>query len=169
MANVRLYKKTYPAKAEKLCRELGLTDEQLAEVFEVSVRSIQYWKGKYPEFLAAVQRGKDDFDSDVVEKCLLKRATGYTTHERTYEMGTSPVLPPPEAMTPGKLYVVQQPQLQLTRQVEKEIAPDVAAQIFWLKNRRPDRWREKTEVTINELDQILAGIAAAEARHATIH
>ena len=28
--------------------------------------------------------------------------------------------------------------------------PDVTAQIFWLKNRRPDRWRDKVEAPNTE-------------------
>ena len=28
-------------------------------------------------------------------------------------------------------------------QIAKHVAPDTTAQIFWLKNRRPDRWRDK--------------------------
>ena len=30
-------------------------------------------------------------------------------------------------------------------QTVKHIPPDTTAQIFWLKNRRPDRWRDKPE------------------------
>ena len=29
--------------------------------------------------------------------------------------------------------------------VEEYIPPDTTAQIFWLKNRRPDRWRDKRD------------------------
>ena len=33
----------------------------------------------------------------------------------------------------------------------KQVAPDTTAQIFWLKNRKPQEWRDKkeTEVTGN--------------------
>ena len=30
----------------------------------------------------------------------------------------------------------------------KEIVPDTTAQIFWLKNRCPDRWRDKQDVAV---------------------
>lgn len=31
------------------------------------------------------------------------------------------------------------------RSVTKEVVPDVRALLFWLKNRRPERWRERRE------------------------
>lgn len=37
----------------------------------------------------------------------------------------------------------------ITKEVVKEVIPDTTAQIFWLKNRRPDKWRDKP-VAVNE-------------------
>ena len=31
------------------------------------------------------------------------------------------------------------------RSVTKEVVPDVRALLFWLKNRRPERWRERRD------------------------
>lgn len=47
--------------------------------------------------------------------------------------------------------------------MKKEVVPDTTAQIFWLKNRRPDRWKDKQEVAVdarleeekNKLDDLL--------------
>ncbi len=36
--------------------------------------------------------------------------------------------------------------LQKIRVTTREVIPDVRAQIFWLKNRRPDLWRDKQEI-----------------------
>lgn len=49
------------------------------------------------------------------------------------------------------------------RKVLKTALPDTTAQIYWLKNRRPDKWREKpTEVedktTMQKLDAMLAEV-----------
>lgn len=42
---------------------------------------------------------------------------------------------------------------------KKEVVPDTTAQIFWLKNRKPDKWRDKPDYedtsAINKLDSIL--------------
>lgn len=37
-------------------------------------------------------------------------------------------------------------ELVITKEVTKEVLPDTTAQIFWLKNRRPDRWRDKQDI-----------------------
>lgn len=34
----------------------------------------------------------------------------------------------------------------LLKRIVKLQAPDVTAQIFWLKNRLPERWRDRVEV-----------------------
>lgn len=49
----------------------------------------------------------------------------------------------------------------------KEVAPDTTAQIFWLKNRRPDKWRDKQDIehsggVTNQID--LSGLTAEELR-----
>ena len=36
--------------------------------------------------------------------------------------------------------------LKKIRVTTREVIPDVRAQIFWLKNRRPDLWRDKQEI-----------------------
>ena len=45
---------------------------------------------------------------------------------------------------------------------KKAMSGDVAACIFWLKNRRPDKWRDKVTVTdgtnIEKLDELISSI-----------
>ena len=57
-----------------------------------------------------------------VEQALLRRALGLTVTETRTE-------------------VTEKGEKTVT--LEKEVPPDISAQMFWLKNRRPDRWREK--------------------------
>lgn len=40
-------------------------------------------------------------------------------------------------------------QLVVTKEVTKEVLPDVTAQIFWLKNRKPEIWRDKKDVGVD--------------------
>ena len=40
--------------------------------------------------------------------------------------------------------------LFVTKEIIKEALPDTTAQIFWLKNRCPDKWREKTGNAIDD-------------------
>ena len=69
---------------------------------------------------------------DAIEKALLKRALGFKQEEvHTEEMIDR---------ESGKVLETAK-----RRKVTKEIVPDVRALLFWLKNRRPERWRERRE------------------------
>ena len=37
-------------------------------------------------------------------------------------------------------------ELRVTKKIRKQVAPDTGAAAFWLKNRKPDVWRDKQEV-----------------------
>lgn len=112
-------------EAEKLA-ELGLTNDEIADFWGRSRRAFQYWLKKYPELLHTLKRGKLKADKEV-EKKLYQRALGYEYKEKTYE----------RRGTKGKMV--------LMKTVTKEVPPATCAQIFWLKNRRPDLWRDKHE------------------------
>ena len=101
----------------------GLTDEEIAAKCGISRSTLAEWKKRYPDISDTLKRGKDIVDSEV-ENALLKRALGYE-----YE----------EVMT-------EESEDGFKRRVTtKQVLPDVTAQIFWLKNRRPDKWRDKPE------------------------
>lgn len=106
----------------------GLIDTQIAKNLGISKDSFYKYKNAYIAFSDALKRGKEIIDLEV-ENALLKRALGYKYEEITKE----PVKNNPT-------------QLQITKQVTKEVLPDVTAQIFWLKNRRPEDWRDKKEI-----------------------
>ncbi|CAI3601335.1 hypothetical protein CNEO2_2630002 [Clostridium neonatale] len=63
-----------------------------------------------------------------VENALLKRALGYKYDEVTKELNEDTG------------------ELEVTKVVTKEVQPDTTAQIFWLKNRKPEDWRDRKEV-----------------------
>ena len=135
-----LYMEKYNHIAEVACREGGFTDAKLAKLFDVTKMTITNWKREHPEFFSSIKRGKDDYDSLNVENDLLKRARGFTYKEVTQEPG------------------VVDGGLRTTKVVKKLVIPDTTAQIFWLKNRNPARWRDtKTldgnmNVTLHEAD-----------------
>lgn len=106
----------------------GLTDEQIAYNIGIHVSTLYEWKKKYEEFDEALKRGKEVVDREV-ENALLKRALGYSYDEIT------------EIREEGVL--IQK------KVVKKHIVPDTTAQIFWLKNRRPDIWRDKKDIDMN--------------------
>ncbi len=117
-----VYRDEYAREAKKLC-QLGATDRDLAEFFEVTTVTIWRWQARYPEFSAALNRAKDAAD-DRVERSLYSRATGYTfDSEKIFN-------------NDGEITRVQ---------TTEHVPPDVTACIFWLKNRRPAEWRDKTD------------------------
>jgi hypothetical protein len=119
-----LYKPEFVKQAEKLAL-LGATDQEIADFFEVDVRTLYRWKHDHDEFCQALKVGKDVCDSRV-ERSLFQRAIGYEQDEVKIFMpagATEPVYAPFRA----------------------KIAPDTTAAIFWLKNRRSAEWRDKQD------------------------
>lgn len=112
----------------------GLTDEQIASNCGITPSTLYEWKKRFPEFSEALKRGKEPVDIEV-ENALLKRALGYSYTEVTKERVANPET--------GEISVT------VTKEVIKEVAPDVGAQAFWLKNRRPDVWRDRKETEIS--------------------
>ena len=122
----------------------GLTEEQIAHNMGICLSSLKNWKNKEVAILNALKKGKEVVDYEV-ENALLKRALGYkykeVTKERVYNSET-------------KEY-----EFKVTKEVEKEVAPDTTAQIYWLKNRKKEQWRDKqdssNEEQLNKLDKLL--------------
>jgi hypothetical protein len=143
------YSKTYPKQAQKLC-ELGATDEEIADFFEVDVRTIYRWKHIHSDFCQALKTGKEVCD-ERVERSLYQRAIGYEQEEVKIFMpagAENPVYAPYKA----------------------KIAPDVTAAIFWLKNRRSQQWRDAKDINHKSEDgsmspQPAAILSALERKH----
>ena len=106
-------------KLEGWARE-GLVDQQIAHNMGISRKTLAEWKVKYSDIGDTLKVNKEVVDFEV-ENALLKRALGYKTTEQ-------------KVTKDGELI-----------EIEKEYPPDVTAQIFWLKNRKPDKWKDKRE------------------------
>ena len=101
----------------------GLTDADISHNIGITERTLRDWKRRYPTINACLKNSKDLADT-IVENALFRKATGYKTKEVSYKADSDGNLVPVSA-------------------VEKEVPPDTTAQIFWLKNRRPDLWRDR--------------------------
>lgn len=118
----------------------GLINEQIAQNIGITATTLYEWKNKFPEISEALKRGKDVIDRQV-ENSLLKRALGYEYTETTRE-----AVKDPES---GNI------EMRVTKEVTKTVIPDTTAQIFWLKNRKPDKWRDKPAYEdTSELDKL---------------
>jgi hypothetical protein len=111
--------------------EAGYTDAQVATVFCVTEQTLNNWKNDYPVFFESLKSGKNMSD-DAVEKSLYKRANGYEVPFEETEEGE----------TEKGVY-------SKVKRGVKHLPGDVTAQIFWLKNRRPDRWRDRQDLTVD--------------------
>ena len=120
----------------------GLTQQQIADNLGINIDTLIEYKKKYPDFSEALKKGKEVVDIEV-ENAMLKRALGYT------------------------IRIVEQKidKFGVVHDCERDVhfPGDVTAQIFWLKNRRRQQWRDKVEYSndggeISKLDEILKEI-----------
>ena len=66
-----------------------------------------------------------------MENALFKSACGYDVEETTEELRFN-----------KKTHSYE---MVVTKRVRKHVPPSNTAQIFWLKNRMPDKWRDRIE------------------------
>lgn len=125
----------------------GLSDEQIALKMGISPSTYYQWQIDHPEIAEAIKKGKAPVDIEV-ENALLKRARGYTATETIEEMYRDPET--------NKITS------QHIRRITKEIPPDVGAIVFWLKNRRPGRWRDKIETAPDANNDLLLSLMELE-------
>jgi hypothetical protein len=125
------YRPEFAQEAAEQC-ERGATDQEIADYFEVSVRTLYRWKNKFPEFCQALKSSKAPAD-ERVERSLFERATGYERDEVDIRVVGGEIV---------------------QTMVRKFYPPDTTAAIFWLKNRKPAEWRDKTNVTHEAGDSI---------------
>lgn len=104
----------------------GASEEEIAKRLGIAYSTFNLYKAQKSELSEALKKGAEIIDTEV-ENALLKRALGYDYDEITKERNDS-----------GELVV--------TKVVHKQVVPDTKAQIFWLKNRCPDQWRDKLQV-----------------------
>ena len=110
----------------------GLTDEQIYINLGISKQSFYKYKEKYVDFFDSLKKGKEVADIEV-ENALFKRAIGYRYKEKIKEVKE----------IDGKKTV-------FIKEVEKEMPGDVGAQIFWLKNRKSSKWKDKQDIDIED-------------------
>lgn len=119
------FKEEYIEQARKLCA-LGATDMELADFFGVNVRTLYRWKNAVPKFCHSIKIGKDEPDNRV-KRSLFQRAVGFE-HDAvkvSFDKFGEPLYAP----------------------YREYVAPDPTSMIFWLKNRLPEEFRDKQELT----------------------
>lgn len=162
----------------------GLTDQQIAHNIGISRSTLNEWKKRYPDISDTLKRGKEVVDR-IIENAMIKNATGYDYEEVTYvtvEMGreehdelVDAKLDEfdeqyPDASREERLsFIASIPKTKevISKRVTKHKSPETLAQIFWLKNRMPDQWRDKQEINHSgglESKLDLTGLSVEELR-----
>jgi hypothetical protein len=116
------FKEEFIEQAQKLAY-LGATDMEVADFFDVDVRTIYRWKATIPRFCQSLKAGKQEAD-DRVERSLFQRAVGFEHDSVKIFCQEGQVIEAP---------------------FREYIPPDTTAGIFWLKNRKPAEWRDKID------------------------
>lgn len=119
----------------------SLTKTELAKRMGISPKTLSLWENKYPEIKTALAQGREITDIRV-ENAILKKALGFETTEVKK--------------------VVKADGAEEVTTVYKSVPPDVSAASVWLKNRCPDRWKDKPceESSLSKVDKILEEINA---------
>jgi len=114
------YKPEYVEQARALA-ENGATTFDIAEFFGVSVQTIHNWMAKHTDFVEAIEVAKKIADSRV-ERSLYERAIGYSYNA--------------EKIMSYEGEIIRAPYVH-------HVPPEISAQIIWLRNRQPDKWRQQ--------------------------
>jgi len=132
----------YVPEMNLIAKELGadgLTDKEIAKLFGVTEQTLNNWKRKFPMFFVSLKAGKAQAD-DKVEAALYQRAVGYSAPDVHISNHQGSV-----TMTP----------------IIKHYPPDTTAQIFWLKNRKPDKWRDRQDQNLDVTGNLAELVQAA--------
>ncbi len=126
------YNKELHPKLAELCARIGMIDTEIAEYMGIAERTLNNWKKQYPEFMQSIKSGKESID-DQVENSLLKKALGYYDEDNV-------------ELFHYQGEVIEHP-------IKKYFPADTASIIFWLKNRRKEKWRDKQdhEISFNQI------------------
>lgn len=121
----------------------GMARGEIAAKIGVSAATFRRWEKENIGISEAVKMGREITDI-TVENAILKKALGFETEE-------------------VKTVIKANGDEEITT-VRKNVPPDVSAASVWLKNRRPDKWRDKPQESGNgiyeKLDEIIGGIDA---------
>lgn len=146
----------------------GLTNEQIAKKIGVRRQTISEWIKKYPDIADALKKGKEIVDAEIEDSFIsvMKKHTLTTTQYKMVKKDEFNLKA--ERTKFANIYKLDHPQatreetaiataenvdvyekIPISKTVT-EVDPNASAIIFWLKNRRPDIYRDQTFQKLNE-------------------
>lgn len=146
----------------------GLTNEQIAKKIGVRRQTISEWSKKYPDIADALKKGKEVVDSEIEDSLIsvMKKHTITTTQYKMVKKDDFNLkaerskfaniykLDHPNA-TKNEILIATAENVDVYEKIPvsktvTEVDPNTSAIIFWLKNRRPDVYRDQTFQKLNE-------------------
>ena len=118
----------------------GLKDKQIAENIGCSISTLCEWKNRFPEFSEALKKGRDVADYIVENELFQSCQTRTVTVKKPVKVKTVKV--------DGKKRLEEE---RIEYAEEEVVVPaNTTAQIFYLKNRKPDKWKDKPQENTTE-------------------
>jgi hypothetical protein len=130
------YKPEYNEQVRKLCL-LGATDKDIADFFDVEEKTINNWKEKHKEFFQSMREGKEVADMEIALSM--------------YENAKDRVVKEKKAIKLKEVFWneegkrCEQERVELIEE-ERLVQGDFRNASLWLRNRRPDKWRDRHEI-----------------------
>lgn len=120
----------------------------------ISVSTLCEWKNKFSEFSEALKKGREVADYIVENELFESCKTRTVTVKKPIKLK--------KVMVDGKKRLEEE---RIEYAEEQVVVPaNVTAQIFWLKNRRPEKWAgvpEETRAEDHDDDGLLEALSAA--------
>lgn len=129
----------------------GLIEKQIAHNMSIGESTLRTWKNNFPDIAEALRKGKEVVDREV-ENALFKSALGFMQKIK------KPVRIREVEYDPKSGKKIKESEKWVQVEEEVFIPPQVTAQIFWLKNRKPDQWREKNDLTLTPSNGVLESL-----------
>jgi hypothetical protein len=106
--------------------QAGMTLVEMAEALEITEMTLNRWVAEIPAVKEALKKGREIADARVAASLYRRAIGGFEQVERK---------------------VVKNADGEIVGETEttRILPPDPGAIAFWLKNRRPDLWRDKVE------------------------
>lgn len=109
----------------------------------ISRETLNQWEKKYSDISDALKKGKELADY-IMENALYRRGTGYTVTIK------KPIKVKNTEYEDGRK--IREKEQVVYADEEIHIPADTTAAIFWLKNRKPEKWRDKRIVEENKTE-----------------
>ena len=132
------YKEEYNEQAYKLCL-LGATDKEIGDFFNVDERTINNWKIEFPSFFQSIREGKELADMKVVNSLLESCHDRLIQNQQAFKVRNVTYNDQGKKIESEEVIVVD---------IKTGVPANDRSIQFWLKNRHPDKWRDKQEVKL---------------------